>query len=242
MIMDKKINIYKDVEALSEGFTSLLKEELAKREIVNISLSGGSTPKALFNYWVANYSESIDWNRIAFFWGDERCVRPTDEMSNFGMTKSLLFDKIPTIDKKKIHRIHGENESKEEVQWYTSIMDKYLPKENNLPTFDIMMLGMGDDGHTVSIFPHQIELWNTEADCVTAQHPETGMERISLTGRIVNNARNVVFLVTGKNKAEKVKQIVEEREAFLDTYPAAKVNPVNGKLFWMLDEEAASLL
>lgn len=242
MMMDKKINIYKDVEALSEGFTSLLQEELAKREIVNVSLSGGSTPKALFNYWVANCKESIDWNRVAFFWGDERCVRPTNEMSNFGMTKKLLFDKIPAIDKKKIHRIHGENESKEEVQWYTSIMDKYLPKENNLPAFDIMMLGMGDDGHTVSIFPHQIELWDAEADCVTAQHPETGMERISLTGRLVNNSRNIVFLVTGKNKAEKVKRIVEEREKFADTYPAAKVTPLNGKLFWMLDEEAASLL
>ena len=242
MIMDKMINIYKDVEALSEGFTSLLKAELANREIVNVSLSGGSTPKALFNYWVANCSESIDWNRIAFFWGDERCVPPTDEMSNFGMTKGLLFDKIPTIDRKKIHRIHGENESKEEVQWYTSIMGKYLPKENNLPVFDIMMLGMGDDGHTVSIFPYQIELWNAEADCVTAQHPETGMERVSLTGRIVNNARNIVFLVTGKNKADKVKQIIEEHEKFVDIYPAAKVNPVNGKLFWMLDEEAASLL
>lgn len=240
--MDKKINIYKDVEALSEGFTSLLQEELAKRETVNVSLSGGSTPKALFNYWVVNSKESIDWNRVAFFWGDERCVRPTNEMSNFGMTKKLLFDKIPAIDKKKIHRIHGENESKEEVQWYTSIMDKYLPKENNLPVFDIMMLGMGDDGHTVSIFPHQIELWDAEADCVTAQHPETGMERISLSGRLVNNSRNIVFLVTGKNKAEKVKQIVEEREKFADIYPAARVNPVNGKLFWMLDEEAASLL
>lgn len=242
MMMDKKINIYKDVEALSEGFTLLLQEELAKRDIVNISLSGGSTPKALFNYWVANCKDSIDWKRVAFFWGDERCVRPNDEMSNFGMTKSLLFDKIPAIDKKKIHRIHGENESKEEVQWYTSIMDKYLPKENNLPVFDIMMLGMGDDGHTVSIFPHQIDLWNAEADCVTAQHPETGMQRISLTGRLVNNSRNIVFLVTGKNKAEKVKQIIEERENFANTYPAAKVNPVNGKLVWMLDEEAASLL
>ena len=240
--MDKKIDIYKDVEALSEGFTLLLKDELLKREIVNVSLSGGSTPKAIFNYWVANCKESIDWSRIAFYWGDERCVPPTDEMSNFGMTKSLLFDKIPTIDKKKIHRIHGENESKEEVLWYTSIMDKYLPKENNLPVFDIMMLGMGDDGHTVSIFPNQIELWNAESDCVTAQHPDTGMERVSLTGRIVNNARNIVFLVTGKNKAEKVKQIIEEREKFVGTYPAAKVKPENGKLFRMLDEEAAGLL
>lgn len=242
MIMSKEVNIFKDVEALCESFTSLLKEELSKREVVNISLSGGTTPKALFNYWVANCRESIDWKRIAFFWGDERCVRPTDEMSNFGMTKNLLFDKISAIDKRKIHRIHGENEPNEEVRWYTAVMDKYLPKENNLPVFDIMMLGMGDDGHTVSIFPHQIELWDVEADCVTAQHPDTDMERVSLTGRIVNNSRNIVFLVTGSNKAEKVKQIVREREKCVGLYPAAKVKPTNGKLFWMLDEDAASLL
>ncbi len=240
--MDKQINIYKDVEALSEGFTLLLKEELAKRDIVHVSLSGGSTPKALFDYWTANCRESIDWNRIAFYWGDERCVPPTDEMSNFGMTKSLLFDKIPTIDQHKIYRIQGENEPNEEARRYTAIIDKCLPKENGLPQFDIMMLGMGDDGHTVSIFPNRIDLWNVEADCITAQHPDTGMERVSLTGRIVNNARNIVFLVTGKNKAEKVKQLVENRKAFINIYPAAKVNPVNGKLFWMLDEDAARLL
>lgn len=240
--MIEKINIYKDIQSLSEGFTSFLKDELAKKEEINISLSGGSTPKALFNHWASNYHDSLDWQRIAFYWGDERCVPPDDEMSNFGMTKDLLFSKVDGIVKKQIHRIHGENDPEEEIVWYTGIMNRFLPRENNYPVFDIMMLGLGDDGHTVSIFPDQINLWENQSDCVLAKHPETGMLRISLTGHVVNNAKNVAFLVTGKNKAEKVREIIQQRKEFVDKYPAARVNPENGNLYWFLDEEAASLL
>lgn len=240
--MIEKINIYKDTEALSEGFTSFLKEELQKRDMLNISLSGGSTPKALFRHWADNYKDSLEWERISFYWGDERCVPPDDDMSNFGMTKDLLFSKVDAIVKKQIHRIHGENDPEEEIVWYTGIMNRFLPRENNYPVFDIMMLGLGDDGHTVSIFPNQINLWDNASDCVLAKHPDTGMLRVSLTGNVVNNSRNIAFLVTGKNKAEKVKQIIQERKNYFDKYPAARVNPVEGNLYWFLDEEAASLL
>lgn len=241
--MKEKINIYASIDSLCEGFTALLKRELAKKDEVNISLSGGSTPKALFDYWSANCKNEIDWKRVIFYWGDERCVTPDDPMSNFGMTKDLLFDKIPTISPTQIHRIHGENAPSEEVTWYTDIMDKFLPKTDaGIPVFDIMMLGMGDDGHTVSIFPNQINLWDEPANCVVALHPETGMKRISLTGRVVNNAQNIVFLVTGEAKAEKVKQIITEQAVYSNKYPAAKVSPVNGNLYWYLDQAAAKLL
>ena len=240
--MKEKINVYKDVEALSEGFTAFLNQELQKRQQVSISLSGGSTPKALFDYWAANCQKSVDWQRLIFFWGDERCVPPDDPMSNFGMTRELLFDKIESINMKQLHRIHGENDPEEEMVWYTGIMNRFLPRENNFPVFDIMMLGLGDDGHTVSIFPDQIDLWNENTDCVLAKHPETGMTRISLTGNVVNNSRNIAFLVTGKNKAEKVKQIIEQREDYFNKYPAARVEPINGNIYWFLDKEAASLL
>lgn len=241
--MREKINVYDSIDSLCEGFTALLKRELSKKEEVNISLSGGSTPKALFEYWSANCQDDVDWQRVTFYWGDERCVPPDDSMSNFGMTKELLFDKIPAIGSTQIHRIHGENDPSEEVVWYNDIMDKFLPKtDDGVPVFDIMMLGMGDDGHTVSIFPDQIELWNEPANCVIASHPETGMKRISLTGRVVNNARNIAFLVTGETKAEKAKQVITDQCAYVDKYPAAKVNPVNGNLYWYLDKAAAALL
>lgn len=241
-MINENIHIYKDVEALNEGFTSFMKEQLSLKERINISLSGGSTPKALFNHWAKFYQHDIDWNRLFFFWGDERCVIPDDPMSNFGMTKELLFDKIEAIPDYNIYRIHGENEPNDEAKWYSSVLDKLLPKENEIPALDILMLGLGDDGHTVSIFPDQMELWDKQENCIVAQHPETKMPRVSLTGKVVNNAHNIAFLVTGKNKAEKVKQIIQQREKFINTYPAARVNPQHGNLYWFLDEEAASLL
>lgn len=242
--MKNKVNVdvFQDVEALCKSFTSLLQEELQKKEIVRLSLSGGTTPKALFNYWVKNCNKSIDWARIEFYWGDERCVPPDDEMSNFGMTKELLFDRIDAISNNQIHRIHGENEPSEEAVWYDSIINEFVPQTDSIPTFDILMLGMGDDGHTVSIFPDQISLWDNPTNCVVAKHPETGMKRISLTGRVVNQAHNIVFLVTGAGKAEKVKQVIEERSQYEHLYPAARVKPTHGQLYWFLDREAAKLL
>lgn len=236
------INIYKNTEELSIGFTSLLNSELEKKQLVNISLSGGTTPKALFKYWAKNCQDSIDWQRLIFYWGDERCVRPDNPMNNFSMARELLFDKVDKINMKQLHRIHGENDPEEEIVWYTGIMNRFIPRENNFPVFDIMMLGLGDDGHTVSIFPNQIDLWDSNTDCVITKHPESGMTRISLTGSVVNNSKNIAFLATGKNKAEKVKQIIEQRQEYFDKYPAARVYPTNGNLYWFLDEEAASML
>lgn len=236
------INIYKNTESLNEGFTSFLISELRAKDTLSLSLSGGNTPKALFEYLVTHCKDSIDWTKMIFYWGDERCVPPDDPMSNYGVVKKTLFEAISLIDKRKIHRIHGENNPQDEVLWYETIMNKYLPKVDNIPSLDIMMLGLGDDGHTASIFPNQIELWNTTSNCVEAKHPDTNAVRISMTGRIINNSKKVAFLVTGKNKAEKVKQIIQEREAYLNLYPAARVNPIGGDLYWFLDEDAASLL
>ena len=241
-MINEHINIFKDVEALCEGFSSFLKEELAENEHINLSLSGGSTPKALFKHWSEKYQIGIDWKKISFFWGDERCVPPDNEMSNYGMTRSLLFDKVRSIRDSNIHRILGENEPEDEARRYSDVLENFLAKENGTPIFDVLMLGLGDDGHTVSIFPHQIELWNSNENCIVAHHPETGMSRVSLSGKIVNSAHNVVFLVTGKSKAEKVKEIILQRNRFMNTYPAARVNPAHGNLYWFLDEDAASLL
>jgi len=104
------------------------------------------------------------------------------------------------------------------------------------------MLGMGDDGHTASIFPHQMELWDSETNCVAATHPVSGQQRVSLTGRVINAARNVAFLVTGSNKADKVKEIVSDPEMAEKKYPAARVQPDSGNLYWFIDQQAAQKL
>lgn len=236
------LKVYKSVEDLCDGFTEFLQAEVLRSNVdCNISLSGGSTPKVLFDYWSKHKSDVLPWKDMRFFWGDERCVPPDDDMSNYGMTKTHLFNNIE-IPFDNIFRIHGENEAQEEANWYSNVLESELLTRNGIPVFDLVILGLGDDGHTVSIFPSQLDLWDNDSNCVVANHPETKMRRVSITGRVVNNAQKVVFLVTGKNKAEKVKQIIADREKFNSIYPAAKVHPRKEEIIWFMDESAASLL
>lgn len=241
-MIEDKLHIFKDSQALSQGFTGFLLTEVLKEEqTTSIALSGGSTPKVLFDYWSENYSDKMPWDNIIFFWGDERCVPPDNSMSNFGMTKDHLFDRV-NIPVNNIYRIHGENDPDEEALWYSNVLNNELESNSDIPEFGLVILGLGDDGHTASIFPHQIKLWDSSENCVVATHPETGMKRISITGKVINNAQNIAFLVTGKGKAEKVRDIIKKRESFSDKYPAAKVSPKNQEIHWFLDEEAANLL
>ncbi|MDU1889077.1 MAG: 6-phosphogluconolactonase [Dysgonomonas sp.] len=241
-MIKEEIKVFEDSQTLSKAFTEFIQKLLDVYPRMNISLSGGTTPKVIFDYWAEYCKDTIDWNRIFFFWGDERCVPPENVMNNFGMTKDHLFDKVPNIPNNNIYRIHGENEPEEEAQWYSRVLSQKLMQRKEVPCFEIIMLGLGDDGHTVSIFPNQISLWDSDDNCVIGEHPETGMKRVSLSGRVVNNAQYVVFLATGQNKAEKVRDIIKNREQFVDKYPAAKVDPKKGYLYWFLDKEAASLL
>lgn len=241
-MIKEEIKIFDDSEALHKGFTDFLVKLLDVYPSINLCLSGGNTPKALFEYWSANAQEVIDWERIMFFWGDERCVPPKDPMSNFGVAKDYLFNNVERIQSKSWRRIHGENFPEEEAEWYSRILKTKVKQRKDVPTFEVVMLGLGDDGHTVSIFPDQMELWDSENLCEIAQHPETGMKRVTITGQVVNNAQYAVFLVTGKNKAEKVRDIIKSRESFVDKYPAARVDPKKGYLYWFMDKEAASLL
>lgn len=241
-MIKQEVKVFENAHQLSEGFTHFLLRKLEEYPHINLALSGGSTPKSLFDYWADNCKDSLPWELINFFWGDERCVPPDGEMSNYGMTREHLFDKISKIEDANIYRIHGENEPQEEAKWYNAVLREKLRHLHGIPSFEIVMLGLGDDGHTVSIFPDQISLWDNPASCVVAEHPETKMKRISITGNVVNAAQHVVFLVTGKNKAEKVRDIINNSEGLKDIYPAARVNPTEGNLYWFLDKEAASLL
>ncbi len=235
------IQIYQTTEDLNRSFTEWLKEILTKKEKVTIALSGGSTPKSLFDYWATLPAQEIDWTKIRFFWGDERCVPPTHAESNYKMTKEHLFDFVQ-VPPENIYRIFGENDPATEAKRYGETLKHELTTVNGIPSFDIMMLGMGDDGHTASIFPHQIDLWHSEDLCVTATHPVSGQIRVSVSGKVINAARNVVFLVTGKNKADKVEEIINHPEQAAKKYPAALVKPDSGNLLWLLDEQAGQRL
>jgi 6-phosphogluconolactonase len=241
MNMKPDIKILDDIESLNVEFTKLLKEHLWKKGELSIALSGGSTPKLLFDFWASNDKTDLDWSKIRFFWSDERCVSPLDDESNFKMTKDHLFNYIP-VPEKNIYRIHGEEDPQKEAERYANVLKDNVEMRNGLPSFEVLMLGLGNDGHTASIFPHQIELWDSNDICVVGTHPDSGQKRISLSGKTINNAHIIVFLVTGRSKSEIVKEIVRSELRLDNKYPAAKVNPVYGKVVWFLDKKAANLL
>jgi len=243
--VEPKIKIYKSPLEVAEKLSSELKQisdiNSAKNKFTNIALPGGSTPKILFNVLSEGYGEKINWQKINLFWVDERCVPANYEDSNYGMTKKYLLDNIE-IPKENIHRIVGENQPEKEVNRYASVIDNnILTSENGFPEFDVILLGMGTDGHTASIFPDKIELFNSEKLCAVTEHPETGQKRITVTGKVINNAKRVIFFVTGEEKAEVVKNIIEKKNGY-EEYPSTHVDPVNGSYEWYMDEKAAKLL
>ena len=210
----------------------------SRQPLFHVALSGGSTPKGLFEMLSKEYSESIPWNRIHFWWGDERCVSPTSEESNYKMTVDNLFSKI-SISNENIHRIKGENIPEEEAIRYSDEINTQLNHRGDNPVFDLLILGIGDDGHTASIFPDELELFENEKICAVTQHPITGQNRITITGRVLNNGTRIFFLVTGKNKSTRISEIMNDIEA-AKLLPAYYISPKNGELIWFLDEAAAS--
>ncbi len=236
-----KLSIHENKQAVAKAFSEYLKQRIEDAEDkLHVALSGGSTPKAIFDFMAENYGTSIQWDKLHLYWGDERCVPPTDAESNYKMTVDHLLSKID-FPEENIHRILGENDPEEEAKRYGEVLNEWLPTDEDGPIFDIVILGMGDDGHTASVFPYNIELWDKPENCVTAKHPDSGQVRVSLTGKVINNAEEVAFLVTGEGKAEKVEIIINELDGF-EKYPAALVAPHTEKLTWFMDKAAASKL
>ncbi|MCU4164868.1 6-phosphogluconolactonase [Carboxylicivirga caseinilyticus] len=236
--MKANIEIFDSKDAIAHYLADYIKKQQQQKSELYIALSGGSTPKTIFKIWAQEYAKSIDWASIKFFWGDERCVPPDDIESNFGMTKEYLFDHVGTKGI-NIFRVKGELTNQQALEDYISCIEENVPYSNHLPQFDIMLLGMGDDGHTASIFPHQIELWKSDEICTLAQHPLSGQVRVSLTGKTINNSEKIFFLVTGANKAEKAEEIINQSGNYKN-YPASLVS--NKQTTWLLDSEAASKL
>lgn len=203
---------------------------------IHISLSGGSTPKLLFKTLAqVPYNTQIQWQNLHFWWGDERMVEPTDPESNYGEVQHLLFDHI-NIPTENIHRIYGENDVERERERFENEIKENIPDQ----TFDWIILGMGEDGHTASLFPHQTDFEDNHL-AVIATHPDTKQVRISKTAKLIEKAQRVTYLVTGKSKAE-ILQEIQIKEANELVYPAAKIKARNGNTQWYLDRNAAELL
>jgi len=208
----------------------------------NLVLAGGGTPRAVYEYLTRpEFKSSIHWNCIHFFWGDERCVPPDHEDSNYRMAREALLDPLK-IPQENIHRILGENDPAiEAVRYAQEINNNLKPLSGETPRFDWILLGLGTDGHTASLFPGAQPIEDRSGLCAVAIQPESGQQRITLTNRVLNQAHRVSFIVTGKSKGQVVAEILNESPQSKN-YPATHVHPGQGTLEWFLDQEAAEKL
>src|SRR3712207_1429095 len=149
---------------------------------LNIALSGGSTPALMFRLWADEFGQTTSWQRLRFFWVDERCVPPTHEQSNYRMTRANLLDRI-SMPAENVIRIEGENEPTAEAARYERLVRSIVPEEDGYPQFDLVLLGAGDDGHTSSIFPGQEALLTSPAAYAVGINPTSGQQRVALTGQ-----------------------------------------------------------
>jgi 6-phosphogluconolactonase len=238
--------VFKDTDllskALAEWITSLVEETLTRKERFSLVLSGGNTPRKL-NLLLASspYRERINWKKIHVFWGDERAVPFEDERNNAGMAFDTLLDKVD-IPRNQIHIMDTSLAPEKAAAEYERVLQEYfgttlLPVQ----TFDLVLLGMGDDGHTLSLFPgtpviHEEKSWVTSF-YLEAQH----MYRITLTKNIVNHADHIVFMISGTEKAHALREVLGA-EKNPDRYPSQVIIPTQGELHFFMDEAAASEL
>lgn len=242
--MKRSYRIYETPEILAEAFAEELVARIRKAEkdksTLTIAVSGGNTPRLLFSVLAEKYSKAVKWSFVKLFWVDERCVPPDNPESNYGMTERILLRKI-NISSGNVFRISGEADPEKESSRYSETIRKNTRRKKNIPVFDIIILGMGDDGHTASIFPGNEKLFTSEKICEVAAHPVSGQKRITITGKVINNAEAIFFIVTGNKKADIVNDIFRN-SAVSGIYPAYHVSSLKGITTWLLDNYAGKYI
>jgi 6-phosphogluconolactonase len=224
-------------EELAGWFYSQIFEKTNHSKQFHVAISGGSTPILFFNHLAAKYGHHIDWTYVHFFWVDERCVPPSSNDSNYKNAQTNLLSKI-NIPESNIHRIKGENIPTKEATRYAEELASTVNLKDGIPCFDLILLGMGDDGHTASLFPGQDNLFFSGNLVEASENPKTGQKRVTLTPYCINNALKVVFQVTGISKSGVVCDILQKNQVS-NNYPAKQIKPSNGDLYWFLDAGAS---
>jgi 6-phosphogluconolactonase len=242
------LRVYEDhpslIQAATDFVVELGKDAINSRGVFTLALSGGSTPKALYKRLSESSSQGrIDWSATYLFWGDERTVPLDDADSNYHMVRENLIDQIP-IPPEQVFRIRGEASPQPAAETYHKLLDSSPVLADNVshcPRFDLILLGMGEDGHTASLFPDTSALEVQDRWVVANYVEKLDSWRITLTFPVLNNARTVVFLVSGEAKASMLAQVVGAR-AGPDRFPAQRIHPEMGQLVWFVDQAATSAL
>jgi len=227
------------LEDLAEYILTIANDSIDARGRFNFVLTGGNSPKELYHSLATTYKDKIDWTKVYFFFGDERNVLPNHESYNGLMAKESILDPLH-IPANQIFYIDTTLAPEKAAIEYAKAISKHF--ENTDLVFDLILLGMGDDAHTASLFPGTDILKSEEATIDSVWVEKLSTYRISFTAPLINKASNVAFLVFGQNKAEAVKHVIEDEDKNPTLYPSQLIEPYEGGVTWFLDNEAASLL
>lgn len=239
------IAIYPDLDTISQQAAAYVvrvaNEAIVTRGRFSIALSGGGTPEQLYGLLGSEpYRSQIDWQLVDIFWSDERCVPPDDPESNYHMARETLLSQVP-IPAGQVHRMPADEPDRNAASLaYTQEIQR-VAGTNGIPAFDLMQLGMGPEGHTCSLFPHQPSLHETQRLVMPVSVPKPPPDRLTFTPPILNAARNVLFLVTGADKADALHAVIEGKYN-PDEYPAQIVRLPHGEVTWMVDTAIAKNL
>ncbi|MEW5828881.1 MAG: 6-phosphogluconolactonase [Chloroflexota bacterium] len=243
--MTPTLRIFPDIQSLDRGaaelFVEVAQQAVAERGRFLVALSGGSTPNGLYRLLAdVPYRSRVDWSRTHVFWGDERCVPPDDPGSNYGQAHTALLAHVPVLVG-NVQRIEGEIGLQMVISGYTQILKNYAEPGRDWPRFDLILLGLGEDGHTASLFPGSPVEADSPVLAVTAQYQGRPAHRVTMTPPVINDARHVIFLVTGANKAVTLSRVLSDLKV-LGELPAQRIQPKDGQITWLVDEAAAGKL
>jgi 6-phosphogluconolactonase len=239
----REIRIFPDRSSQADGaatlFVAAAARAIAADGCFSVALAGGSTPEGAYHRLASNpHLEEVDWSRVHIFWGDERCVAADDPQSNYRMARETLLERVP-LPSGNIHRMAGERGPEAGARAYAAELAAFFG--SRWPAFHLVLLGMGSDGHTASLFPgsQALRVRDRPVAGVAAGKAGGGIARITLTVRAINAAGHAVFMVAGVDKAAAVQAVLEGPP---EQYPAQRINPASGQLTWLLDRGAAQLL
>lgn len=240
--LKQNVIVLENHEAVSRETADIFVKEanaaVTERGRFIVALSGGSSPERFFEILADDLNSEIDWENINVFWADERCVPPDHAESNFGNAYRILLSKVPSPET-NIHRIRGEEDPVRAAGLYEKELRSVFGN-TGVPVFDLIVLGMGKDGHTASLFPGSPVLEEKTRLAVPSFAEHLGSWRISLTLSVINNAKRILFIVSGKSKAAALAKVLEGRQD--PVYPASLVRSHAGEIMWIIDKDAASLL
>lgn len=218
-----KLKVYNSADEALRGMTEQLIHLIRqRRDPFHLAVSGASTAQQMYRLWVEEYRKKINWDQLRFYWVDERCVDPQDDESNFKHADELLFRpmEIPLLH---IHRIHGERNPEIEAEHYSEMVKWELPGYSCLPRFNCVILGIGNDGHTASLFPSSPRLLKDERCYVVSEHPETHQKRITMTGPLILNSKAILIPVLGQEKTTVLQKVINAGKDDQDLLPSAYI-------------------